>query len=353
VLLVLFLIQAYALPMTATLVNVQGTGVAALCSRKLLNGQVCPIEAAAEPKSLRLPAILLSQSTQKLLIDIFCVPEFFAGMPHIRHRVVAWGSRESVVLPHDAVVISEDSLLARLNACLPGIPVGIADSEWSVLTSRSANGLPSLGAERRFGGGTAHVCSVDLTRNAEAETCWVESTGNGWLFLLTTGPGVGSLLSVGEDAESLLGQSRLIAGKINQIQPVGAEFPAYPRTLEQLCGPGWLACGSVAVAFDPLCGEGAGNAAREAILACAAIRAIQAGESPEAVMGEYATRLRLGFLRHLEQCREFYLQDPGTSFWRDALRRIDEGLAWTRGQLASAGAPKFQLVDFALKRFPE
>jgi hypothetical protein len=336
--------------MTVPPITVQGAGVAALCCRKLLNGQVRTLNSAGEPKSFRLPAVLLSQSTQKLLADIFCIPELFVGMPLIRSRVVAWGSHELVTLPHDAVVVSEDALLERLNACLPGIPVGTADSAWSILTSRSANGLPSPSATRCFGNRTARVCSVELTRNADVETCWVESTSDGWLFLLTTGPSAGYLLSVGEDAESLLGRSSLIAGKVNQIQPLDADFPAYPRILEQLCAPGWLACGSAAVAFDPLCGEGAGNAAREAILACAAIRAIQAGESAEAVLAEYTTRLRLGFLRHLEQCHEFYVQGSDTEFWRDALRGIEEGLARTRNQLAARQSPKFRLVDFSLHR---
>jgi len=99
-----------------------------------------------------------------------------------------------------------------------------------------------------------------------------------------------------------------------------------------------------------LCGEGAGNVAREAILACAAVRAIQEGESVEAVLFEYDARLKLGFLRHLENCRDFYVGDFQTEFWREALRGIEQGLAWTRDQLVTRQSPKFRLVGFALDR---
>jgi flavin-dependent dehydrogenase len=50
------------------------------------------------------------------------------------------------------------------------------------------------------------------------------------------------------------------------------EFSASPRIPAPLCGPGWLACGSAAMGFDPICGDGTAHAVREAILALAVIR---------------------------------------------------------------------------------
>jgi flavin-dependent dehydrogenase len=114
-------------------------------------------------------------------------------------------------------------------------------------------------------------------------------------------------------------------------------------------GNGWLACGSAAMSFDPLCGEGAGNAAREAILACAALKAIVAGESPEDVLAEYSMRLMLGFLRHLETCREFYRPEPSSEFWRAEFQSIESGIIWTKKQLEGQ-APRFRLTDFTLER---
>jgi len=47
--------------------------------------------------------------------------------------------------------------------------------------------------------------------------------------------------------------------------------------LARLRGPDWLACGTAAVAFDPICGDGTAQAMREAILGCAVITAIGEG----------------------------------------------------------------------------
>ena len=41
-----------------------------------------------------------------------------------------------------------------------------------------------------------------------------------------------------------------------------------------MCGPGWLSCGTAALSFDPICGDGTGHAVREGILAAAVIFAV-------------------------------------------------------------------------------
>jgi hypothetical protein len=336
--------------MTGPPIGVQGAGVAALCCLRLLDGQAHRMETSAEAAPGCLPSLLVSQSTQKLLADIFRDSHLFDAAPRIRQRVVAWGSREPVALPHEAIVISEDALLQLLDSRLQVPPTHTTASlDWTILTARSAPALASA-AYRHFGARTAQIHRVDLTPHAEPETCWIESTPQGWLFLLATGSASGSLLAVGDSAASLLAHSSLVAAKVQQLHVLAGEFPAYPRILGQLCATGWLACGSAAMAFDPLCGEGTGNAAREAILACAAARAIQEGESAEAVLSEYDARLKLGFLRHLENCREFYVSDFQTEFWPAARHGIEQGLAWTRGQFAAGQSPKFRLVDFALRR---
>jgi hypothetical protein len=104
------------------------------------------------------------------------------------------------------------------------------------------------------------------------------------------------------------------------------------------------------MSFDPLCGEGAGNAAREAILACAAVRAILAGENTREVLAEYSLRLMLGFLRHLENCKEFYARDVSDAFWSSELELIEQGIAWSKSQLQTGSRPRFRLVGFGLER---
>ena len=331
-------------------VLVRGRGVAAFCCLQLLQEQAARAD-AGEGKSGGLPAMLISPATQNLLADVFKTSDLFQGMHQIRSRIVSWGNGggEPVTLPHSGLVGSERVLLDRMAARLPARSTeNTPAAEWTIVTAKPPT---ELVPEMRFGTRTARVCEVALAAGAETDACWVESVESGWLFLLATGAAKGSLIAVGGQCEELLSNSRLVSRQMRKIcQGTATEFPAYPRILSKLCGEGWLACGSAAMAFDPLCGEGAGNAGREAILACAAARAILEGEAATEVLQEYSVRLLLGFLRHLENCREFYRRAATGEFWSSELARIEEGIAWAKAHLASAPSPKFKLVNFALER---
>jgi hypothetical protein len=330
-------------------IGIRGGGIAALCCRKLLGGQGVLL-GSDEPRP-RLPAVLVSPSTQNLLTDVFQALDLFAGFPLIRKRVVAWGRGEALELPHSGVVASEESILERLRSRMPGENDGRAaeagDPAWSIV---SAAPIAVASTEMGFGSRRATVSEVQLGTAVERDTCWVESAEEGWLFLLATSDGVGSLITVGGPAERLFEQSGLVARQVQSVKSATAEFAAYPRILAELCGEGWLACGSAAMSFDPLCGEGAGNAVREAILACAAVRAILGGEPEKDVLEEYRLRLTLGFLRHLENCREFYAGRANSAFWTAEFAQIERGILWTQSRLAATANPRYRLVGFELER---
>jgi hypothetical protein len=333
---------------------VLGSGVAARCCLQLLQRQGASV-AVEGTESPKLPAILINPSAQSLLADIFQAKDLFDGLPRIQKRIVLWssgsgglGAAEPVVVPHSGVVASEQVLLERLKKRAAAV-VQSARGEpgWTIFTGKAGASLPR---EMHFGSRLALVGEVELTDSAQQDACWVESVESGWLFLLATGHGRGSLISVGGSTEELLEKSRLVAQRVGKMDGVVGEFAAYPRITSSLCADGWLACGAAAMSFDPLCGEGAGNAAREAILACAAVNAILAGESAAEVLAEYSLRLMLGFLRHLENCREFYVRSITNAFWSSELRLIEEGIAWTRSQLNARPRPRFRLVGFGFER---
>jgi hypothetical protein len=332
--------------MTERAILIRGNGMAARCCAQLLRRQG-RCASVAETKRPTLPAILVSESTQNLLADIFRSRKIFEGLPRIRKRIVAWGEGESFVLPHSAIVASEQLLLDRLWALNDTTGGELSDPHWTIVTSRPAENPPE---EMHFGSRRAFVSEVGLKDETERDACWVESVESGWLFLLAIGNGRGSLISVGAPSEQLLAKSRLVARRVEELGEVKADFPAYPRIAAGLCGMGWLACGTAAMSFDPLCGEGAGNAAREAILACAAVQAITSGEALDELLQEYSMRLRLGFLRHLENCQAFYRGHNSSLFWSSELALIEQGLAWTKNQIGAAPTPRFRLVDFSFKR---
>jgi hypothetical protein len=331
--------------MTAT-VLVRGDGVAAACCVRSLSAYDLPVSIlrAGRPK---LSAVLLGETTQSLLSDLFMDQNLFQGLPRVRKRIVAWGpGAQPTVLPHSALVISEHDLLESLWARVPKpVEEPRATPAWEIISSRMENSGPD---ERRFGSRTASVSNVQLRTTADRESCWAESLEDGWLFLFPVHGASACLISVGGPAPALLTQSRLIAAQLEAPITSAAEFPAYPRILSELCGYGWLACGTAAVAFDPLCGEGVANAVREAILASAVIRAAVQGSDVESLLAHYNSRLMNGFLRHLRMCHHYYSIGGTGPFWSSELQLLQQGIEWLSERLHPQPSPRYRLAGFEL-----
>jgi hypothetical protein len=315
-------------------VHIEGDGVAAACCAQLFSesGQTFTSSRVVRPK---LGAVLLSRQTLALLAGIFPSADLLSVGHPIQQRVVAWGpAAEPITVPHSALVISETDLLGRLWAQVPLLdqsPAGM----WKFLSS-GASGLQ----QRAFGTRVASVARAVLHRDVDQSACWIESVDSGWLFLLPRGENeVATLIAVGEKPGALLGQSRIIAGLMGTLEGPVAEFPAYPRIADPLCGDGWLACGAAAVGFDPLCGEGTGNAARQAYLATAIIAAIRKGEPVEDLLAHYASRQMHGFLRHLEICLGFYRSGGSGAFWQSEAALLQQGIEWAGRVLREQAKP--------------
>ena len=149
--------------------------------------------------------------------------------------------------------------------------------------------------------------------------------------------------------ESLLLPSRLIKNQISELRPSRGTFPSHPRVALPLSAPGWLACGTAAVGFDPLCGDGAGNAIREAILVSAVIRAAIGSSDAGNVVAHYEARLLSGFNRHLALCVEFYKSGRSGPWWNCQVDDLQRGLAWCSQQLARHDASRYRLNGFTLE----
>ncbi len=326
-------------------VHIEGDGVAAACCAQLFSesGQTFTSSRVVRPK---LGAVLLSRQTVALLAEIFPSADLLSVGHPIQKRVVAWGpAAESITVPHSALVISETDLLGRLWAQVPVAAQSTA-GEWRFLSS-GASGLQ----QRAFGTRVASVARAVLHREMDQSACWIESVDSGWLFLLPRGENeAATLIAVGETPGALLGQSRIIAGLIGTLEGPLAEFAAYPRIADPLCGDGWLACGAAAIGFDPLCGEGTGNAARQAYLATAIIAAIRKGEPVEDLLAHYTSRQMHGFLRHLQICLGFYQSGGSGAFWRSEAALLQQGIEWAGRDLQEhAKPPTHRLVGRLLE----
>jgi hypothetical protein len=338
-------------------VIIRGDGVAAYCCAHLLTkaGFRVDLQPVDRP---RLPMILLGDQALALIRDIFDRPRLFADLPRIRKRIVAWGPDAAPIeVEHSAVVVSEEILLDGIRP--PLTPAGALDAPWTILATRP---LPSPAVDHCFGTRRAAAAPITLKTTSDPAACWIESLEEGWLFLAPEASIMsrdregavahtrsGWLLSVGGSASTLLGKSRVIAPEIAQMGATSGEFPSYARIASPLGAPLWLACGTAAMAFDPICGDGTAHAIREAILASAVIRALAAGGSTDHLLSHYQARLTAGFQRHLTLCRQFYLSGGRGTLWSSELEAIDHGVQWCNAALAGHAPFRYQLRGFELE----
>jgi hypothetical protein len=334
-------------------VLVRGDGVAASCCVHLLGQAGIPVR-HDRPTRHRLPAIMLSESAIALIADVFGRKDLFRDLPRIESRSVLWGpGATEVALPHSAVVMSEEALLDSIRSDAPAAE-GSGDPAWHVYASRP---LPEESAERGFGSRMAHA-SIAALREGGEPGCWAESVECGWLFLIGDGTGKGWLLSVGGTTAQTLGQSRLVARQIAGLGEAGGVFPAFPRMADPLCGSqnsgrgvsgNWMACGTAAVAFDPLCGDGTANAIREAILTAAVIRAAYTGADIDQVLAHYEARVTAGFRKHLVNCAGFYRTGGEGRWWREELDSVERGVAWCGEKMSMRPSFRYRLNGYELE----
>ena len=328
-------------------VAIQGDGIAATACNFLL--RQAGIRVAMNPVGrARLPVVLLSRSSQTLFEQVFGLSDIFEGLPGVSRRYVKWGSSEPLVLPHSAVVVSECFLLDSIRAKQAAQELPSIDSaDWIV----EAAPRPSA-TEHVFGSRRATVIHATLRHDSDIGTCWVESLAEGWMFLIPDGSGGGWLMSVGAAPESQIEESSLIAKQIQNVgEPAGA-FSSHPSISLPLSGENRLACGSAAVAFDPLCGDGVGHALREAILASAVIRKAPSQNS-DALTAHYTARITGGFRRHLATCLKFYESGGDGPWWQSAAQCLRDGIAWCDDQLRGMNPFRYRLSGLELEELRE
>jgi hypothetical protein len=262
---------------------------------------------------------------------------------------VAWGAEKPISIPHAGVVVPEDALLQLLPA--PTFTTATSSpgaSEPAAYTIHSVKPLPQTAFHHRFGTQKAASVAAVLKQTADASACYVESLSNGWLFLIPVNSAEARLFAVGAETEDLLARSALVADVVESLQPAAGTFDTAPSIASPVCASDWLACGSAAMTFDPICGDGTATAAREAILASAVLSAIAKGGSPGPLLIHYGGLLVGAMRRHLALCLEFYATGGSGPWWTAQCELLRKGHEWCTTQLALTPEPRYRLQDFDL-----
>lgn len=322
------------------IVTIKGSGIAATTCAYLLNRAGLRVASQAAHRA-PVPTILLSEATLALVRGLFDRADLFADSPHITRRIVAWGG-PAVTMPHRAALASEESVQAALPTIDPAPAGSPADC-----TLYATPPLP-VGDLHIFGDRNAIAAKVRLADPACAQEGRVEAVTNGWLFLVPAEPGEGWLLAVGDGLDTLLGQSRLIAPVVDAMGATSIPFMAAPRLHLPLCGDDWLACGTAALGFDPICGDGTAQSVREAILAAAVLTGMAEGEDPAALRTHYQSMLIAAMRRHLLLCAQFYATGGQGDWWRAQHDALMAGHRRCTALLATMPEPRYALDGFHL-----
>jgi hypothetical protein len=321
---------------------IQGDGAAACCCAHLLSNAGFVVSFQPVERS-RVPAIMLSDAAVDLMRDVFHRPDLFQSARRITKRLASWGSAAPAEVEHSAVVVSEQAILNELR---PRLNRPVENPDFTIYASRPVPGnLP----EKCFGTRMARALPVELAPGSDAACCSIEALENGWLFLIPVEEKRAWLMAVGASVDDLLDASSLIVQRISSRDDAGVQFPSGPRVLTSLGGSNWLACGSAAMAFDPICGDGTAHAIREAILAAAVVRSIASGGNQHELLAHYQTRLLAGFQRHLAFCAGFYQSAFDSHWWQQETQALKDGLEWCARRMDQHPKFKFQLRGFELQ----
>ena len=321
-------------------VAIRGGGTAAAGCAHLLGraGVAVSRDLAARPS---VPAVMLSDAALALMRDVFDRPLLFTGHPRIVRRIVRWGDGSVREMPHGATLLPEAQIWEALASAVEAEALD-APPDFTIDTAATTTHVHA------FGDRHATASAVRLRDPRGRDECRIEAVGSGWLFLMPRGADKGILLAIGAPAPQLLEESRLIAPVIDVDGAASRPFAAAPRMANALAGPDRLACGSAAVGFDPICGDGAAQSVREAILAVAVVAGIAEGGDPDALLSHYRLMLIAAMRRHLMLCLQFYASGGEGPWWQAQREALRDGYDHCTRLLAAEPPPRFELHGFRL-----
>lgn len=360
--------------------TVVGSSVAGLTSARILAQHGWQVEVVGWAG--KGPYLVLSDLTLGLLADIWGRPgELFAGGHRLTGRSVRWagGSRawqvRAPALGLDANDLSSrlvDSLLSEEGArvkMVQEVDALSGPSAWDPAsnawlmdgTGRSGGPRPLVPAAVRTTYGRRCVVSAEvaLKPGGASDVTHLAAVPDGWVHLAPAGRHRAVVQAMVPAAptdpaatlEHLVGQVGSFADIGERLGPVSC-FGAAPALTAPVCGPGWMAVGDAACAFDPIAGSGTAHSVQGAVLATAVVRAITAGLPPLDCLSHYRRRLCDAFFDHLRRCARLYAMGFSSPEWQAEVDVMGRAAAASAADMNSRGPSEYRLRGLRLERAP-
>ena len=184
--------------------------------------------------------------------------------------------------------------------------------------------VPGLAKHYSFGLRRMITAEAKLHYSHNENASLIESLDVGWVFFAPIDKNTAILQVMvptnpdkpGVILPYLLNETTIIKKLFSKIKEDSITvFKAFPKIISPLYGSNWISIGDAAMSFDPLCGDGTGQAIRSVILTAAIINGIASGLSKNECLHHYSMRLANAFFCHLRTCIEYYSAIPSV-FWK-------------------------------------
>jgi len=318
-------------------IDIAGTGVAAAVSG-LLAARAGHHVNAERASHLPERIVAAPRATVDLIEELTGIP-IAKVLPSrwLSKRCVAWEEQHFSIMPHETLVFDAQALARIISSRIDTpAPAGAGPRNnmgrcWKLVAGgRSASASRIVaGARQAAAGWVAHLPGLD--ESAMLVAC----VPQGWLVACPHPAGGISLAAVHPATAKLTPQDALLQAVDHLWRGCAARveirdnrwIPAAPSFEPGCVSQTHIAVGEAAITFDPILGDGVGNAVRSALLARSVMAAIVSGANERECLAHYRSRLAHAFAQHVYNSASHYSGAWNFAVWREEIALMQASAA--------------------------
>lgn len=310
---------------------IYGSGVVGLTTAKLfLDVQLCEVtivEDISHPK----PIVLINKDTEFILSSIWNIADgYWNNFQNVTQKK-CFIAYEINTIPFNATAIDPNNITHLLNTKIKSEHksklkfkniVELNEEEHFDLEFHCSTSVPQKNYEKiKFGTRRTLSTQISNTSRNLKRTCVLLSLQDIWIFIFPYNETQLVLqIMTTEISDSILNKAathiQTYFPEINNV-PLDRKsyniFPSFPWIGGSFQSMNKIFVGNSIVSYDPLCGDGLGNALRSALLATAIASSTDSDEIKKDMFEYYKQRVTLNFINHINTCLKFYSISNGWS----------------------------------------